>query len=229
MINKWNNTVSNDLFVLIEKWLEYYVCQFVRSAWCPSEGERFLFVKTYNKKGTALYTMEVLRGVDSSRSTKPKEPTKLDSFTHVFRSLATKEQDSIVYYFDPLDEFLEKERRLYFFRLYEFEDNGRFEDFLEKSLLKLQSESQKRGLLSGMEGEIRGWRNIARRLKRSIPTVMKLAESQGLPVAKIGGEIVTTERKISQWEEEQFKRFQCNLNMDDMTVPVNQVQGGNLN
>lgn len=212
IVNRWKDFVSDGTISLLSRWIEYYIySQMHSAAKLPTEGRRHLFKKGYNRLEQVIYRIEILEGLETSRSTAPKQFTELDEFTFAFRSIEKIEQVAILAYVDPLDE-LKSEMDWKSF-LYEnaYRSNADFDRMLTKSMVDLQKSCERRKLSKIMKQEIKGWDKISSRLDMTIPTVIKLSKDPELqmPITMLGKIPITTEDKLSEWLNERIEKRPC--------------------
>lgn len=202
IVNRWKDFVSDGTLSLLSRWIEHYITSRIHSAVrLPTEGRRFVFKKDYNRLEQVIYRIEILEGLETSRSTTPKKFTELDEFTYAFRSLENIEQLAILAYVDPFDELKTAENWKNFLSANALRSNAEFDRLLTKAMTNLQKTCEKRRLSKMMKQEIRGWDKIADRLDMTVPTAIKLSKDAELqlPVTIIGKIPITTEEQISEW------------------------------
>jgi hypothetical protein len=194
------NGISEKLFYLLHRWMETRLRKMIKSPFLPTECQRFVFLKSYNKNNQAMFTVKIFEGLDYLPSTSPREFTDADEMGFVFYKLDSQDQILILSWLDPFDEFKNSlEWRDY---LKSFDIKGNHSNLLVDAMGRLQYMARERGLIKmPIPGEIRGWGSIATFLGVSIPTAIKLCTNYKAPVGMIGGEIVTTENKLTSWME----------------------------
>lgn len=185
---------------LLCRWVEYRT-KIIKGPFIPLCSSRYLLKKRYNKNGIAIYNTEVLEGLDWSRPTAPKPFTKIHEFTYVFYGLSFEHQLVILSYIDPMDELFSHKEWSSYLKSFNIR-NG--EERLAEAMTQLQKESEKRGLVKPMDGELRGWDSIAEFLKCTRPTAIKLAKEHQLPVSKFGGSIYTTKTRLQEFMEKRI-------------------------
>lgn len=208
IVNRWRDFVSEKTLTLLSEWVEYYICNRSHGARLPTEGQRYLLVKSYNKLGQAIFNLKVLEGLDFSRSTLPKEFNRLDEFTMTFRQLEAMEQLVIIAYIDPFEELREKDQWERFLNQSLIRSNAQYDRLLSQAVIKLQKLCEKKGLVNTMKHEIRTWEKIAKRLSVSVFTARKIAKDPKarMPVTMVGGTPVTTEEYISKWLDDLIEK-----------------------
>jgi len=179
------------------RWIEHR-SKIVKHPFLPIHSQRYLINKKYNKNGKAIYYMEVLEGLDFSRSTSPKIHTNIDEFTFVFYSLDKSDQIIILSYIDPFDEFPNRKSWLDYLRYFNIKDCDRR---LIIAMVNLQNEADKRYISSGRDEneDIWTWNAIAKYIKRSVPTAIRMAKEEDLPVTMVGGIAYSIKSKLNEY------------------------------
>lgn len=208
IVNRWKDFVSDGTLSLLSRWIEYYISSRMHSAAkLPTEGRRYLFKKDYNRLEQVIYRIEVLEGLETSRSTTPKDFTELDEFTYTFRSLDKVEQVAILAYIDPFNELNGEKEWKDFLKVNAIRSNSDYDRLLTKSMIHLQRLCERKRLTAIMKQEIRGWDSIAARLNMTVPTILKLSKDPDLevPITMVGRIPITTEDRIAEWLEGRIK------------------------
>lgn len=208
--DQWDGLVSSEFLFLMERWVEYWICQPYKSGWTlPVEGKKYLMEKHYlNNK--AKYQMVILTGLVLSRGTKPREFNRLDVFTHnVFSKLTNNEQTVVLSHIDPFEEFQDKNVWERFLREQGFLNKRDYERELEQSMVKLEQQARKVGLITGRrmdDKEYWTWTAISQRMNMDTRTLRRLAEKSGFPIAWVGGVVFSKESWITDWMN---SRLEC--------------------
>jgi len=206
--NRWPDKVSDDVFILLEKWIETYSKSDIKSPYLPLESYRFVFTPFRNRKEQYCYRIDIMQGAELlCPPTGIRDFVKLKDLTLAFRALPVLYQQLIISYADPFqllndkvvfDEFLKDlnvKKREYL-------------KLLEHAFVTFQGKLADRGLIRRVQsGEIRKWVNIAARIGKSIPTAIKLAGNKDhpLPVYVDGNIVYTYENLIKKWEKEEMQ------------------------
>jgi hypothetical protein len=208
ILNRWPDKVSDKAISLLNRWIEYYAGNICNSPFVPTEAKRYLFKKSIDVEGKCIFRVEILEGIDNSRSTAPREVSKMIEFGFAFRSLSDMDQLIILAQADPFDELNTKESWSKFLIDYKIGNNGDFNRLLIMALVDLQTILEKKKLVEIMTRDLRGWRRIADYLNVSVPTAKKYTRELGLPISMLGGSVFSSEEKIDVWKERVFKENQ---------------------
>lgn len=194
--NQWyDRGVTDKTLSMLYKWVEYKISSHIKSSYLPHEATRYVFKLGYNKNGVAIYSVTVLSGLEYSRSTAPKEFRALDEFSFVFHELEDKMKLVIMSFIDPFDEIGDRTNWIDFLRSHNIKN---CDGSLSDALVNLQLLLERRGLVKSMEGNLRGWNDIAGFMKCSVPTAMKLVRELKLPVSRVGGEVWAMKDKLRE-------------------------------
>lgn len=208
MKNEWPNLVSNGTIRLFNRWMEKKTCGGLRGAHIPQIEERHVFNHFYDKNGKLKVKITILEGICTERSTKPQENwTDVDEFNVCFYDLSEKQQEIVVAYEDPFDEFTDR-RKWDDFLFMNSWSQVHYGKLLKETMTRLQELTEQRGLSRRMDKskELHGWDAIANFLKKSVPTVVRLAKEFKMPVTLLGGMPYTTEAKLEEWKEKLLER-----------------------
>jgi len=211
--NVWNASVDDRTIDLLEAWIERRIRNgSARTAYLPSEVERWEVKKRYNKKGMALFDFIYRSGLDFSRSTRPKESDNVEVFgVDCFLELPEEDRIIILAHADPFGEFdnIHDESWINFLKSMDISNNGKYQKRLEESMMRLQKKCEDCHLSKQIFNNdiLETWAAIASFMRRSIPTVIRMHKEEGLPVAIIGG--VATSRKsiLEDYVNHKFEKF----------------------
>ncbi len=193
--------VSDKTVSLLCKWIEKRT-HIVNGPFLPMHSQRFIINKKYNKNGVAIYSMNILEGVEHGRSTSPKAFTNIDEFGYAFYCLDDEDILIILSFIDPMNELESRKEWINYLKGFNIK---KCDERLVCAMVKLQKEAEKRELVPSIEGEIRGWANIAAFLRCSIPTAMKLAIEKKLPISRLGTEVYSTETVLRNFLMERLE------------------------
>ena len=209
MLNRWPDKVSDDVFNLLERWIEEYTSRTIPSSNLPLYNCRYVYEKFYNKLDQACYRVKVMEGPElMCQPTGVRDfHTRIKDFTIAIRSVSYVNQLLIASYLDPFNVYSDKEVLNEFLSSLNIRKNNYIAQ-TGSAFVLLQRELAKRGLVrSILNDEIRTWKNIAERIGRSIPTAMQYAinEINPLPVFLDGPVTYTREKLIRKWQNEKDK------------------------
>ncbi len=198
MVNLEDQGIAPQTLSMLNKWIEQRLRQMIHGAFLPQEATRYVFLKSYNRHGIAMYNVQIFEGLDYIRSTAPREYNDVDEFGFAFYSLSEHERIVILSWVDPFQELESREEWRDYLR--ECGIGNNCDNRLVDAMLNLQEYCEKRGVVKAMAQDgLRTWPEIAEYLRVSVPTAVKMAKSLKLPITIISGTIYTTKAKLDEF------------------------------
>jgi hypothetical protein len=206
--NLWTDTVSDETMSYLERSINRRVCSLVKHPWTPNEVERTIATKKYSVNGLAIFEFAIVQGMDTSRNTRPRKVDNVDIFWYdVFLNIEEYERIAILIHADPFSEFSNLLTCQSCFT--EFYGKEIYGKTLGIAMKKLQRLSEIKKLVTPMnidaDDGLWTWASISKYLRRSIPTTMKMAKQDKLPIIYMGGIAYTTKSQLDKFLQKKFQ------------------------